>query len=152
MENVESSKGGKMKQFSTFFVAGRLYGLDVTSVQEITQPLPVTKVPLSPNFVSGLINLRGQIATAIELRELFSLTEESQSENLMNVVCRGDGVLLSLIVDKIGDVMEVDDKLFESTPETIHPTVSKFMSGVYKISGSLLSILDIGKIVETVQK
>lgn len=140
------------KQFSTFYIADRLYGLDVTAVQEVTRTLPVTKVPLAPSFVHGLINLRGQIATAINLKELFELNNKTITDEPMNVVCKGEGLLLSLLVDQIGDVVEVDESFFEATPDTIEPSVGQFMVGVYKITGSLLSILDVTKIVEVLQK
>ncbi len=140
------------KQYSTFYVSDRLYGIDVMSVQEITKITNATKVPLAPNFVQGLINLRGQIATAVGLRELFDLNEQTISVNSMNVVCKGDGMLLSLLVDQIGDVIEVDESSFESTPETIDPSVSRFMNGVYKIPGNLLSIIEVKKIVDVLNK
>src|SRR4051812_30814983 len=93
-------------QYSTFYVADRLYGIEVTQVQEIAKPLPLTPIHLAPNYVSGLINLRGQIATAIGLRELFELPPDQEREK-MSVVCKCEGTLLSLLVDKIGDVIEV---------------------------------------------
>lgn len=140
------------RQFSTFLVSDRLYGIDVMSVQEITKMINATKVPLAPPFVHGLINLRGQIATAVGLRELFELHDNSKSSEPMNVVCKGEGMLLSLLVDQIGDVIEVDDASFESTPETITPSVGKFMQGVYKIPGSLLSIIEVKKIIDVLNK
>ncbi|MEY4616572.1 MAG: hypothetical protein RJB66_1532 [Pseudomonadota bacterium] len=140
------------RQFCTFLVADRLYGIDVMNVQEITKMMAATKVPLAPNFVHGLINLRGQIATAVGLRELFDLNEVKNNTESMNVVCKGEGLLLSLIVDQIGDVIEVEDAAFEATPETINPGVGRFMQGVYKISGNLLSIIDVKKIIEVLNK
>jgi purine-binding chemotaxis protein CheW len=140
------------RQFSTFLVSGRLYGIDVISVQEITKMMNATKVPLAPTFVHGLINLRGQIATAVGLRELFDLKENQQALEPMNVVCKGEGMLLSLLVDQIGDVIEVDDSNFEPTPETITQSVGRFMQGVYKIPGSLLSIIEVKKIVDVLNK
>ncbi len=134
-------------QFSTFRVDGRLYGVSVKIVQEITKPMPITAVPLSPDFVKGLINLRGQIATAIGIRELFKLGEQVDLDKNVNVVCKVDGLLLSLIVDEIGDVIEVDDKDFEETPDTISLHVAQFMNGVYKLPDNILSILDINKLV-----
>ncbi len=142
----------KSSQFSTFYVSGSLYGLDVAAVQEVTKSLTMTRVPLSPSYVCGLINLRGQIATAIGLRDLFGLDKQDAAAESMNVVCKGEGLLLSLLVDRIGDVLEVDQDLFEPTPDTLPESVSKFMTGVYKIPGALLSILDINKIVEELQK
>lgn len=140
------------RQFSTFYVSDRLYGIDVMNVQEITKMINATKVPLAPTFVHGLINLRGQIATAVGLRELFELNESSKSHEPMNVVCKGEGMLLSLLVDQIGDVIEVDDGNFEETPETITPSVGKFMQGVYKIPGNLLSIIEVKKIIDVLNK
>lgn len=133
------------RQFSTFFVAGRLYGIDVTRVQEVVRPMPMTPIPLAPDFVTGLINLRGQVATAIGLRPLFGL-RENPPEFFMNVVCKIDGFLISLQVDEIGDVIEVSSRDFEQTPQTVPTDIRRFMTGIYKISGSLLSIVDIQKI------
>ena len=140
------------RQFSTFTVSGSLYGLDVAAVQEVTKALLMTRVPLAPSFVTGLINLRGQIATAIGLRDLFKLGHQNAPSEPMNVVCKGEGLLLSLLVDQIGDVLEVDQSLFEPTPDTLPESLSKFMVGVYKTPGALLSILDINKIIEALQK
>jgi purine-binding chemotaxis protein CheW len=140
------------RQFSTFFVSDRLYGIDVMSVQEITKKMNATQVPLAPSFVYGLINLRGQIATAVGLRELFELKDKPQNHESMNVVCKSDGMLLSLLVDQIGDVIEVDDASFEPTPETVAPGVERFMQGVYKIPGNLLSIIEVKKIIDILNK
>ena len=138
-------------QLSTFYVADRLYGMEVMKVQEITKPLPMTKVPLAPNHVHGLINLRGQIATAIGLRELFGIDVGETSEK-MNVICRVDGLLLALLVDKIGEVIEVGDDEYESPPNTIPGNIRRFMDGVYKVPGSLLSVIDIEKISNVILK
>ena len=133
------------QQYSTFFVSGRLYGIDVKKVQEIVRPMPMTKIPLSQDFVVGLINLRGQVATAISLHKLFGL-EADPGKELMNVICKMDGHLISLLVDDIGDVVEVDNTSYEPTPITIHGAVRKFMLGVHKTDHNLLSVLDIEEI------
>ena len=133
------------RQFSTFYVANRLYGIDVTRVQEVVRPMPITPIPLAPEYVTGLINLRGQVATAIGLRELFGL-KDTPPDQFMNVVCRIDGSLISLQADEIGDVIEVMMNDFELTPQTVPGDVRRFMSGIYKISDSLLSIIDIERI------
>ncbi len=137
------------KLYSTFRIAGRLYGIDVMSVQEVTKSLPCTRVPLAPKYFRGLINLRGQIATAIELKELFDLSSASAKET-MSVFCEIKGSLLSLIVDEICDVVEVDGSSFEDIPDTVPKKIRSLMSGVYKIPGDLLSILEVDKITEIV--
>ena len=135
-------------QFSTFLVDDRLYGVNIKMVQEITKSMTVTEVPLSPDYIKGLINLRGQIATAVGLTELFKIQHVGENSGRINVVCKCESYLLSLVVDEVGDVLELDDKLFELTPETVSPGVSKFMSGVYNLPNNLLSVIDIQKIID----
>jgi purine-binding chemotaxis protein CheW len=134
-------------QFSTFWVDDRLYGVNIKMVQEITKSMNVTQVPLAPGFIKGLINLRGQIATAVGLRELFEIAQNSGSGKI-NVVCKSEAYLLALVVDEVGDVLELEDNLFERTPETVSMGVSRFMSGVYKLPNNLLSVIDIQKIID----
>ena len=138
-------KGSSPQQFSTFYVANRLYGIDVTRVQEVVRPMPMTPIPLAPVYVRGLINLRGQVATAIGLRQLFGLTGGAPDE-FMNVVCKVEGTLISLQVDEIGDVIEVSPGDYEVTPKTVVADIRRFISGIYKISDSLLSTIDVDRI------
>lgn len=142
------------RQFSTFFIDDSLFGVDVMDVQEVTLALPMTQVPLAPDYVRGLINLRGQLATAVGLEELFAFEKDGDAsqKKRMNVVCKGDGILVSLLVDRIGDVIEVGEELFESTPDTVPKGVGRFMSGVYKTPEQLLSILEVKEIVNVIQK
>ncbi len=135
-------------QYSTFYVAGRLYGIDVTRVQEVVRPMPTTSIPLADQYVHGLINLRGQVVTALSLRDLFVLKEAAPKE-LMNVICKADGSLISLLVDEIGDVVELDSSEFEHTPNTIPEGVRRYMTRVYKVGDNLLSILDVDKIFQS---
>lgn len=135
------------RQFSTFYIADRMYGIDVMRVQEITRALPMARIPLAPHFVHGLINLRGQISTAIGLRELFEIKEKTPPDQ-MNVVCKLDEVLASFLVDRIGDVMELESKDYEHPPETIPEGIRKFIEGVYKTPDALLSVINIDKVAE----
>lgn len=145
----DSAQGGTTAQYSTFYVADRLYGIDVMKVQEVTRALPITEVPLAPNYVHGLINLRGQISTAIGLRELFAIDGHSP-ENPMNVVCRIEDVLFSFVVDRVGDVLEVEAEAFEPAPDTMPESVRKYMSGVYKVPGDLLTVIEVAKLADEV--
>ena len=134
-------------QYSTFYIADRWYGIDVKRVQEVVKPMAMTSVPLAPKYVRGLINLRGQVATAVGLRELFTLADQKDGEP-MNVVCKHEGNLLSLQVDAIGDVVEVSHELYEVTPQTVSENIRQFMSGIYKMPGQLLSILEIDEVAK----
>jgi purine-binding chemotaxis protein CheW len=133
-------------QFATFEVNKRIFAIDVMKVQEILKPLPLTPIPLSESYIFGLMNLRGQLATSIGLRELFSLSPLKNNDS-MNVVCRTkEGLLLSLVVDAVGDVLELSQDNFEKTPESISPAIKQFMAGVYKLPQTVVSVLDIDKL------
>lgn len=140
-----SNESSNYSQYSTFYIAGRLYGIDVVRVQEVVRPMKITPVPRSPKYVSGLINLRGQVATAIGVRELFGL-DEGKNDEQMNVVCKIGSNLVSLLVDEIGDVVEVHKDNFERTPQTIPQSIKQYMNGVCKTPESLLSIIDIDQL------
>lgn len=142
---LEKSSG----QFTTFYIDDRCYGIDVMRIQEITRPMPRTPVPLSPNYVLGLINLRGQISTAICLRRFFGI-QRPGPENEMNVVCRIDGMLFSFLVDRIGDVIELDPSYKASVPSTIEENLRRYIDGIYKLPKELLTILNIEKISENI--
>ena len=135
------------RQFMTFHIAGRLYGIDVLQVQEVTKCLPIAEVPLAPKFVCGLINLRGQISTAISLRELFQIAEAAPPDQ-MNVVCKLNDVLISFLVDRVGDVLELNSKDFELAPETVPDGIRRFIEGVYKTPATLMSVVDVDKIAD----
>lgn len=143
MSSVENSLVRKIEQLTTFYVGNELFGIEVMKVQEVTGNPQVVPVPLAPEFVRGLVNLRGQIATAIGLSELFSQKKSQGDQSEMSVVCKSEGNLISLVVDSIGDVVEVDGHKFEKTPDTVPQTLRRFVKGVYKMDGILLSVLDI---------
>src|SRR5262249_14534643 len=129
-------------QYCTFYVAGYYFGLDVLKVQEIIRYQEMTRVPLAPPVVRGLINLRGQIVTAIDLRRRLGLEDRPADQQPLNVVVQSDDGAVSLLVDEIGDVLEVSDKLFERPPETLKGTARELIRGAYKLPDRLLLILD----------
>ena len=132
-------------------VDGRLYGIDVMKVQEVTKPLKLTLMQTAPSFIKGLINLRGQITTAIGLRELFGLTHSGDLEK-MTVVCKVEDVLLSLLVDSIGDVIEVDESKYEPTPQTVSKEIQSYMRGVYKTEEGILSVIELDSILRELDR
>ena len=134
-------------QYSTFFLNGLYFGVEVLKVQEVIRYQEMTRVPLAPSVVQGLINLRGQIVTAIDLRERFGLPARGEGELPMNVVVRTDDGALSLLVDEIDDVVEVQDDQFEPVPETLKGRASDLITGVYKLNGRLLLVLDVERTV-----
>lgn len=130
------------KQYCSFYVNDLFFGIEVCRVQELIRYQEMTKVPLASREVSGLINLRGQIVTAIDMRRRLGLTERDENALPMNVVIRNDDAAVSLLVDEIGDVLEVSQHYFEVTPETLTGKIRELVSGVYKLQGELLLVLD----------
>lgn len=129
-------------QFCTFHVDGLFLGVEVTRVQEVIRYQEMTRVPLASNVVTGLINLRGQIVTAIDLRRRLGRSDRPEGSLPMNVVIRTDDGAVSLLVDEIGDVLEVDAGTFEPPPETLRGIARQLVRGVYKLKGCLLLVLD----------
>ena len=135
-------------QFCTFSLDKFLFGVEAHKVQEISRYQEMTRVPLAPSIISGLLNLRGQIITAIELRRRLGFDDRSEGQLPMNVVLRTSSGPVSLLVDEIGDVIEVEDKDFEAPPETLDKELREIVVGVYKLDNhQLMHVIDIEKVV-----
>jgi purine-binding chemotaxis protein CheW len=135
-------------QFATFFAAGRFFGIDVLRVQEVLRCQPMTGVPLASEVIEGLINLRGQIVTAIDLRRRLGLAPRPAGELPMNLVVRTEDGAVSLLVDEIGDVLDVDPAAFERPPDNLDPAARDLVRGVYKLADRLMLVLDVDRAVD----
>lgn len=136
------------EQYTTFRLAGQILGVPVSRVQEVLRRQKMTCVPLASPEVSGLINLRGQIVTAIDLRRRLSLPERQADVPVMNVIIRTDAGPVSLLVDEIGDVIDVGSETFEGLPDTASAETRALISGVHKLPGGLLMILNVEKALQ----
>ncbi len=134
-------------QFCTFYLGDLFFGVKVENVQEVFRYQEMTRVPLVPSVVRGLINLRGQIITAIDLRARLGMEELPTGRMPMNVVVRTNEGVVSLLVDEIADVLEVSEDSFERLPDTIDELTRELVQGVYKLENKLLLILDTEKTV-----
>jgi purine-binding chemotaxis protein CheW len=135
-------------QFSTFFVADLFFGVDVLRVQEVLRYQQMTRVPLAPEVIEGLINLRGQIVTAIDMRRRLQLPPRADDRTPMNMVVHTEDGAVSLLVDEIGDVLDVDSATHERPPENLDPAVRDLIRGVYKLKDRLLLVLDTERTVD----
>lgn len=130
------------EQFSTFVVANFFFGVDVLRVQEVLRYQQMTIVPQAPEVVEGLINLRGQIVTAIDMRRRLKLPPRPEDQLPMNIVVRTAEGAVSLLVDEIGDVLQMDESNYERPPENLDPAARDLIRGVYKLNDRLLFVLD----------
>lgn len=134
-------------QLCTFVLNRHHFGVDVQNVQEVIRYQDMTPVPLASAVVSGLINLRGQIVTAIDLRLRLGLPEREPGQRPMNVVVRTDDGPVSLLVDDIGDVIEVSQDDFEDPPHTLNGTTRGLVRGTYKLRDRLMLTLDMKQVL-----
>jgi purine-binding chemotaxis protein CheW len=136
-----------VRQLCTFCLDDLFLGIDVLRIQEIQTPLETTRVPLAPKAVLGLVNLRGQVVTALDLRERFALPPRAEGASPMSVVLRSTDDAIALLVDEVGDIVEVTEEMFERTPETVKAPLADLIAGVYKLNDRLLLALDVERAV-----
>jgi purine-binding chemotaxis protein CheW len=126
---------------ATFWVDGLLLGVEIEQVQEVLLGQNVTPVPLADGAVVGLLNLRGRLAAVIDLRHRLGLPPRGPGDAPVHFVIHSDGEPVSLIVDREGEVVEVDDRSAEPVPETVSPTIRAFLTEAHQLDGPLLLVL-----------
>jgi len=136
-----------LQQFCTFFVKDEFFGVPVQQVQEVIRYQEMTRVPLVSHVIRGLINLRGQIVMAVDLRRRLGLEDRPESQLPLNVVVRTEDGAVSFLVDEIGDVLEVAEEKFERPPETLQGQARDMVRGVYKLQDRLMLVLDTQRVM-----
>ena len=132
--------------FVTMTVANQLFGIPVLSVHDVLGPQKITKVPLSRPEVAGVLNLRGRIVTAINIRRRLGLPDEGKQSG-MSIAVEYNGEPYSLLIDKIGEVLSVSPSTFEQNPVTLDPCWREVSIGIYRLEDGLLVILDVEKLL-----
>ncbi|MBZ8131815.1 chemotaxis protein CheW [Afifella sp. IM 167] len=136
--NVPSTKN----QYVTVRIAGQLFGLPIDAVHEVFVPEHVTRVPLAPKEVQGVLNLRGRIVTTIDLRQLLGLPPQD-SDRKMAVGIEYKSESFGLIIDEVGEVLSLDEATREPCPPNLDPRWAELVEGVHRVSGELLLVLDV---------
>jgi purine-binding chemotaxis protein CheW len=140
---------GDNQRYCTFLIDDLLFGIEVSKVQEVIRFQRMTRVPLAPGAIHGLINLRGQIVTAMDLRRQLDLPPLPEDRLPMNVVVSIEQDAVSFLVDEIGDVIEVSDDCLEQPPPTLRGRIRELVAGVLKLDRGLLLILDVDSAATT---
>jgi purine-binding chemotaxis protein CheW len=144
------AQGGETRQYSTFRVADMFMGIELTRVQELLRHQEMTSVPLAPRVIEGLINLRGQIVTALDIRRVLGLPAFVSDDALpMNIVIQSEGGPVSLLVDEICDVLDVPLEASTPLPENMPAAQRELIEGVYQLETGLLLILNTERVLET---
>jgi len=140
------------KQLVCFFVGSDQYGINVTKVQEVLECQQATEVPLADSQIIGLINLRGSIITTLDLRKILDVKGSYDTGEEKHIIIQTEDELLSLAVDRVGEVVEVVDDQFENIPPTISERLTKHLSGVYKFRDQLILELNVSTLDEKEHK
>ncbi|RUT01068.1 chemotaxis protein CheW [Dulcicalothrix desertica PCC 7102] len=136
------------QQFCTFFLDKIYFGIDVLQVQEVIRFTQITPVPLAPPDILGLINLRGKIVTIIDIKSRLQMNQNIKNpENNYKIILNNKSELISLIVDDIGDVVEVAENQFEPPPATLKVKIRSLLQGAYKLQDKFLLILNVDKLL-----
>lgn len=148
LEQQRANTQSTRRQYSTFTIDNLFFGIEVLKVQEVLRYLEMTRVPMAPDVIEGLINLRGQIVTAVDMRRRLHLSPRDAFEIPMNMVVRSDDGAVSLLVDEIGDVLEVGSDSYEPIPDNVPQVQRELILGVHKLEGRLLLILDTERVLQ----
>jgi len=134
--------------YVTFTIAGQLFGIPVKQVQDVLQGGTITRIPLAPPEIAGVLNLRGRIVTAIDVRLRLGLPPRDDAENIMSLVVDHGGELYSLRVDEVGDVYSIDPTTFDRNPPTLDPKIRDFSAGIYRRNEKLMVVLDVERLLD----
>lgn len=139
------------KDYLTIIIAGQRFGIPILQVQDVLKDQKVTRIPLAPPEVAGSLNLRGRIVTAIDVRKKLGVSNDSRpAESAMSVVVEHNHELYSLIIDDVGDVMTLENTLFEKNPGTLDPGWKDISVGIFQLKGELLVVMDVPKLLDSV--
>ena len=139
----------ELLQLVTFSIADEEFGVDILKVQEIIRTMEISKVPRSPDFVEGVINLRGKVIPIIDLRRRFGLAHKQHDKNTRIIVIEMTDVIVGFVVDAVSEVLRIPTSTVEPPPPVVAGMDSEYISGVGKLEGSLLILLDLDKLLSS---
>jgi purine-binding chemotaxis protein CheW len=144
---AEAAVGDDILQLVSFNIGTEEFGVDILKVQEINRMVEITKVPRSPEFVEGIINLRGKVIPIIDLRKRFSMEAAEHDKNTRIVVVDIDGQVMGMIVDAVSEVLRIPTNTIEPPPDVVAGIDSEYIRGVAKLQDRLLIFLDLARIL-----
>ena len=139
---------GATTEYVTAMIGDQLFGLPIARVQDVFMPERLTRVPLAPNEIAGVLNLRGRIVTAIDMRARLGLPKADTGGLPMAVGVDLRGESYGLLIDSIGEVMKLADDSREDNPVNLDPRMARMASGVHRLDGQLMVVLDVDRVLE----
>ncbi len=147
-KSADNANRQKNIEMATFYLGDALCGMDILKVQEINKLLEMTKVPQAPDYVKGILNLRGQIVTVIDLGKKLGLSMTDMGTHTRNIIVNSNNEYIGLLVDQIGDVERTDRDKIEPPPANIGGLQGKYFEGVFKKDKSLIGILNVEEVLK----
>ena len=148
MSSKISSVEGAVTEYVTTMIGDQLFGLPISRVQDVFMPERLTRVPLSSSDVAGVLNLRGRIVTAIDMRARLGLPKSETGRPPMAVGVDLRGESYGLLIDQIGEVLKLSDDSREENPVNLDPRMAKMAAGVHRLDGQLMVVLDVDRVLE----
>src|SRR5476651_764843 len=137
-----------LKEYVTAMIGGQLFGLPIQRVQDVFKPERLTKVPLAPPDIAGVLNLRGRIVTLIEMRSRLGLGSRAEGGEFMAIGVEARGESYGLLIDSIGEVLKLDDNAREPNPINLDPRLALVSSGIHRLEGELLLVIDVDRVLD----
>lgn len=145
--SLETGADEATQEYITVMIAGQLFGLHILEVQDVFMPEAVTSVPLANRDVAGVLNLRGRIVTAIDMRRRLGLPERDEGKPSMAVGIESNGESYGLIIDSVGEVHRLSEETFEPNPANLDLRWAAISAGVHRLDGSLMVVIDVEKVL-----
>ena len=137
-----------LKEYVTAIIGGQLFGLPIVRVQDVFITERLTRVPLAPPEIAGVLNLRGRIVTLIDLRRRFGLGERDPGATAMAIGVESRGESYGLLIDSVGEVLKLDDAAREANPINLDPRLARVSAGIHRLDGQLLMVVDVDRVLE----
>ncbi len=147
MDNIQKRQEDELLQLVTFSIGEEEFGVDILKVQEIIRTMEITKVPRAPEFVEGVINLRGKVIPIIDLRRRFGLASKTHDKNTRIIVIEINNMIVGFVVDAVSEVLRIPTSTVEPPPPVVAGVESDYISGVGKLQDRLLILLDLDKLL-----
>ena len=138
----------KQTEYVTAMIGGQLFGLPIVRVQDVFIPERLTRVPLAPPEIAGVLNLRGRIVTLIDLRRRFGLGQRDDGEPVMAIGVESRAESYGLLIDSVGDVLKLDDDAREPNPINLDPRLARVSTGIHRLEGQLLMVVDVERVLD----
>ena len=145
--STESAEGN-LKEYVTAMIGGQLFGLPILRVQDVFMPERLTRVPLAPPEIAGVLNLRGRIVTLIDLRRRFGLGQRDAGEAVMAIGVESRAESYGLLIDSVGEVLKLDDAAREPNPINLDPRLARVSAGIHRLEGQLLVVVDVDRVLD----